>query len=107
MRSSLLSDYFFTHIIPPLSFFENKKGSTPAFYAWQYCLLITTSHFLFAGIPAVSAAPLHYGMMLLAANLSRGKHIGLCFYSSPALNRPVHCLSICIITLLSSTCKPL
>jgi len=39
----------------------------------------------FAGIPAVSAAPLPCGMVLLAANpLFRGERIGLRFYSSPA-----------------------
>jgi len=32
-----------------LSQFENKKGSMPAFLAWQYCLLIRIPHFCFAG----------------------------------------------------------
>jgi len=51
-----------------LSQFKNKKGSMPAFLAWQYCLLITTSHFVFAGIPAVSAASLLSSMIPLAVN---------------------------------------
>jgi len=83
-------------IIHPFLFFENKKGSTPAFLHgntafWLQLLIL----FLPASVPAViPAVSLLYRMILLAANLHLGKHIVLCFYGSSALLACALCIYV-------------
>jgi hypothetical protein len=42
--------------------------------------LVANSHFVFAGVPAVSAAPLPCGMMPLAANLHAEENTLVCAF---------------------------